>query len=168
MIFSPQALDPDHLAAVSNHTPLVLLGEPLTDSPTDYVAIDNDGSAREVVRHLLTHGRRRIGFLGGQPRRPTAVGELRRQGYWKELAEGGIAGRASWMAHVEHFTREEGELLTRRPITRAPGLDAIVCASDLLAIGALNALRRPGVDVPSDIAVVGWTTSWTAVMVLPA
>ena len=53
VIFSPLALDPDRLAAASNRTPLVLLGEQLTDSPADYVAIDNDGSAREVVRHLL-------------------------------------------------------------------------------------------------------------------
>ena len=97
VIFSPLALDPDHLAAVSNHTPLVLLGEQLTDSPADYVAIDNDGSAREVVRHLVAHGRRRIGFLGGQPHRPTAVGELRRQGYREQLEANGItAGTTGW------------------------------------------------------------------------
>ncbi len=156
VIFSPQALDPDHLAAVSNHTPLVLLGEQLIDSPADYVAIDNEGSAREVVRHLTAHGRRRIGFLGGQPQRPTAVGELRRQGYREQLAANGITVRDDWMAHVEHFTREEGERLAERLITRAPELDAVLCASDLLAIGALRGLRRSGVGVPDDVAVVGW------------
>jgi LacI family transcriptional regulator, repressor for deo operon, udp, cdd, tsx, nupC, and nupG len=156
VIFSPQALDPDHLAAVSNHTPLVLLGEQLTDSPADYVAIDNDGSAREVVRHLVAHGRRRIGFLGGQPRRPTAVGELRRQAYLAETAASGIAVPADWLADAERFTREEGELLARRLLERAPGLDAVMCASDLLAIGTLRALRELGVGVPDDVAVVGW------------
>lgn len=156
VIFSPQALDPDHLAVVSNRTPLVLLGEQLTDSPVDYVAIDNDGSAREVVRHLVRRGRRRIGFLGGQPQRPTAVGELRRQGYLEQLAESGIAVRADRMVHAEHFTREEGERLAQRLIARAPELDALLCASDLLAIGALRALRRLGVGVPDDVAVVGW------------
>lgn len=156
VIFSPQALDPDHLAAVSNHTPLVLLGEQLTDSPADYVAIDNDGSAREVVRHLVRHGRRRIGFLGGQPRRPTAVGELRRQGYLAQLAESGIAVRADGMVHAGQFTRAEGELLAQRLVAQAPQLDALLCASDLLAIGALRALRGLGVRVPDDVAVVGW------------
>jgi LacI family transcriptional regulator, repressor for deo operon, udp, cdd, tsx, nupC, and nupG len=156
VIFSPQALDPDHLAAVSNHTPLVLLGEQLTDSPADYVAIDNDGSAREVVRHLVAHGRRRIGFLGGQPRRPTAVGELRRQAYLAEMTASGIAVPADWLADAERFTREEGELLARRLLERAPGLDAVMCASDLLAIGTLRALRELGVGVPDDVAVVGW------------
>ena len=46
VIFCPLAVDPEYLAAVSQHTPLVLLGEQLTSSPADYVAIDNEGSAR--------------------------------------------------------------------------------------------------------------------------
>lgn len=156
VIFSPQALDPDHLAAASNRTPLVLLGEQLSNSPADYVAIDNEHSAREVVQHLLERGRRRIGFLGGQPHRPTAVGELRRRAYESELGAAGIAPRSSWQVHAERFTREEGEVLTRRLIRRAPGLDAVVCASDLLAIGALRALGELDRRVPDDVAVVGW------------
>ena len=156
VIFSPLALDPDRLAAASNRTPLVLLGEQLTDSPADYVAIDNDGSAREVVRHLLAGGRRRIGFLGGQPHRPTAVGDLRRRGYEAALLEAGIAPRLSWQVYAERFTREEGQILAGRLIKRVPRLDALVCASDLLAIGALRTLRDLGVGVPEDVAVVGW------------
>ncbi len=156
VIFSPLALDPDHLAAVSNHTPLVLLGEQLPASPADYVAIDDEASTREVVRHLLGRGRRRIGFLGGQPDRPPAVGELRRRAYSDELRAAGVTPRADWQAHAKAYTREEGEQLTRRLVDRAPGLDAVVCASDLLAIGALRALREHGRRVPEDVAVVGW------------
>lgn len=156
MIFSPLAIDPGHLAAVSNHTPLVLLGEQLTDSPADYVAIDNEASAREVVRHLVTSGRRRIGFLGGQPSRPTAVGGLRRRGYERELAAALIIPRASWQAHAQRFTREEGATLARRLLHRVRSLDALVCASDLLAIGAMRALGQLGVRIPEDLAVVGW------------
>jgi len=156
VIFSPLAMDPQHLAAVSNYTPLVLLGEHLTNSPADYVAIDNHASAREVVRHLLTSGRRRIGFVGGQPRRPTAVGDIRRQGYRDQLADAGITPRVGWQAHAERFTREEGAVLAARLVRRIRTLDAIVCASDLLAIGAMRGLAELGVSVGTDVAIVGW------------
>ena len=134
----------------------MLLGEQLPASAADYVAIDNEASAREVVQHLLGRGRRRIGFVGGQPHRPTAVGEVRRRAYEDELRMAGLIPRTSWQAHANEFTREEGERLTRRLIDRAPGLDAVMCASDLLAIGALRALRERGRRVPEDVAVVGW------------
>ncbi len=156
VIFSPLVLDPDHLAAVSNRTPLVLLGEPLPASPADYVAIDNEASARDVVRHLLGRGRRRIGFVGGQPHRPRAVGEVRRRAYADELRRSGLNPSTGWQAHANDFSREEGERLTRGLFGRAPGLDAVVCASDLLAIGALRALRELGRRVPEEVAVVGW------------
>ncbi len=156
VIFSPLAVDPQHLAEVANYTPLVLLGEHLTNSPADYVAIDNHGSAREVVRHLLDAGRRRIGFIGGQPRRPTAVGDLRRQGYQDQLRESGIRPRVGWQAHAERFTREEGAGLAARLLKQTRSVDAIVCASDLLAIGAIRGLSELGVRVGEDIALVGW------------
>jgi DNA-binding LacI/PurR family transcriptional regulator len=156
VIFSPLAVDPQHLAAVSNYTPLVLLGEHLTNSPADYVAIDNHASSREVVQHLIGSGRRRIGFIGGQPRRPTAVGDLRRQGYRDQLLESGITPRAGWQAHADRFTREEGAILAARLVRRVRTLDAIICASDLLAIGAIRGLTDLGVIVGPDVAVVGW------------
>ncbi len=156
VIFSPLALDPQHLAAVSTHTPLVLLGEQLADSPADYVAIDNEQSAREVVQHLLGVGRRKIGFLGGQPDRATAVGALRLQGYRRQLDEAGIEPQPGWIASTYRFTREEGSRLATELRGNAPTLDALVCASDLLAIGAIRALQKLGARVPDDIAVTGW------------
>jgi DNA-binding LacI/PurR family transcriptional regulator len=156
VIFSPLALDPDRLAAASNRTPLVLLGEQLTDSPADYVAIDNEGSAREVVQHLLASGRHRIGFLGGQPNRPLRSATNAAEGARRRWPRRGIAPRPSWQVYAERFTREEGQVLAGRLITRVPKLDALVCASDLLAIGALRTLRELGVRVPQDVAVVGW------------
>lgn len=156
VIFSPLAADPDHLAAMSTRRPLVLLGEPLASGSADYVAIDNAASARDVVRHLLARGRRRIGFLGGQPDRPSAVGELRRQTCVEELERAGIRTRRSWQIATDDFSRNSGAGLVRRALRRGSGVDALICASDLLAVGALRSLREAGVRVPDDVAVVGW------------
>ena len=156
VIFSPLALEPDRLAAVSNRTPLVLLGEQLPGTPADYVAIDNEASAREVVRHLLATGRRRIAFLGGQPDRSSAVGALRLQGYRGALAEAGIEPGPGWVVRADRYTRETGSALAQRALAEVDDLDALVCASDLLAIGAIRALQGLGVRVPDDVAVTGW------------
>lgn len=156
VIFSAIALDPQHLAAVSTRSPLVLLGERVPGSSADYVAIDNERSAREVVAHLLGLGRRRIAFLGDQPGRPTTVGAARRRGYDRELDEAGLVLLPDRVVGADRFTREEGEELAATLWLRDQTIDALVCASDLLAIGAMRALRRLGVSVPDDVAVTGW------------
>ncbi len=156
VIFSPAALNPEHLAAMTHDTPMVLLGEHLPDSTADHVAIDNVASARQVVRHLLAGGRRRIAFLGNQPDRTTGVGEQRNQGYRFEMAEAGLEVLEGWTARASRFTRQEGEARGDDFVRAITSLDALVCASDLLAIGAMRSFRRHGIVVPDDIAVVGW------------
>jgi LacI family repressor for deo operon, udp, cdd, tsx, nupC, and nupG len=156
VIFSAIALDPGHLAAVSTRSPLVLLGERVPGSSADYVAIDNEQSAREVVSHLLGLGRRRIAFLGDQPGRPSTVGATRRRGFDRELDAAGERASPERVVGADRFTRDEGEELATALWRRDPSLDALVCASDLLAIGAMRGLRRLGVTVPDDVAVTGW------------
>ena len=156
VIFSAIALDPQHLAAVSNRSPLVLLGERVPGSSADYVAIDNEQSAREVVRHLLGLGRRHIAFVGDQPGRPTTVGAARRRGYGHELEEAGVGVSPGRVVGADRFTREEGAELVTALWQLDASVDAVVCASDLLAIGAMRALRQLGVRVPDDVAVTGW------------
>ena len=168
VIFSPAALYPHHLADMSHNTPMVLLGENVDDSTADHVAIDNIGSARQVVRHLLAGGRRRIAILGNQPERRTGVGELRQLGYHLEMADAGLEVREEWTATASRFTREEGEARADDFVRDAVPMDALVCASDLLAIGAMRSFRRHGVSVPDDVAVVGWDGTIDAAYHLPS
>lgn len=156
VIFSPFALDPEQLAARSHDVAMVTLGQFLPDSTADYVAIDNLASAADAVRHLVQQGRRRIGFLGAQPGRPGALGEVRRGGYEAALAEHGLRPPAGAIGPGLHFTRESGDAGVQEVLARAPDLDALVCASDLMAVGAIRALQRRGRRVPDDVAVLGW------------
>jgi len=168
VIFSPAALVPHHLADMSHNTPMVLLGEFLSDSTADHVAIDNVGSARQVVRHLLAGGRRRIAFLGTQPDRGSGVGELRALGYRQEMRTAGLEVPPEWTASASHFSREEGEARADDFVGSGVALDALVCASDLLAIGAMRAFRRHRLSVPDDVAVVGWDNTVDAAYHLPS
>ena len=156
VIFSPFALNPELLAARSRDFAMVMLGQFLPESTADYVAIDNVASAHDAVRLLVRQGRRTIGFLGGQPERVGALGEVRMSAYADALAEHGLQPPAGGIAPGARFTRESGEQAAEEVLARAPGLDALVCASDLMAIGAMRALHRRGVRVPDDVAVLGW------------
>ncbi len=60
------------------------------------------------------------------------------------------------MAPGTRFTRAEGEAAATELVATGTRLDALVCASDLMAIGAIRGLRARGVRVPDDVAVLGW------------
>ena len=155
VIYSPLALNPQLLADMSRNTPMVLLGESLPNSSADYVAIDNQRSAREVVDHLVSQGRMRFAYLGGQPDLYPGVGEQRAFAVGQRLADHGIA-QDDLVITTGRFQRGEGLRRTQKNLRRLRQCDALICASDLLALGALRALREAGIRVPDDIAVVGW------------
>lgn len=163
-----EALDAHHLVGMSRTTPMVLLGERLPDSTADHVAIDNTRSARDVVAHLIDGGRRKIAFLGHQPGSATGVPFLRYRGFVQEMEAAGIEVRHDWVIEAPQFTREEGEARTRAALPRVVGVDALVCASDLLAIGAMRALHRRHRQVPDDVAVVGWDNTVDGVYHTPS
>ena len=155
VIYSPLALNPQLLADMSRNTPMVLLGEPLPNSSADYVAIDNLLSAREVVDHLVHQGRRRFAYLGGQPDLYPGVGEQRALAVGQRLADHGIA-TDDLVITTGRFHRPEGARRVQDNLERLRRCDALICASDLLALGAMHALRVAGISIPDDIAVTGW------------
>ncbi|WP_083371905.1 LacI family DNA-binding transcriptional regulator [Paraoerskovia marina] len=139
-------------ALLDTRIPSVFVGRPFDDSDTlRYVDMDNVEGGRTAAQHLIDRGRTRIATVTG-PLDMTA-GVDRFTGWRSALEGAGLdAGR------VEHadFTREGGAAAMRRLLDVAPDLDAVFVASDLMASGALRALREAGRDVPGDVAVVGY------------
>jgi DNA-binding LacI/PurR family transcriptional regulator len=97
-------------------------------------------------------GRRAIGFLGGPGR--FSSGRERAAGFRAAMAEHGLS--PVFVAEAE-FSVEGGAEAAERLVREHPGLDAVICGNDAIAIGLLNALRhRLGRRVPEDIAIVGY------------
>jgi DNA-binding LacI/PurR family transcriptional regulator len=135
----------------------VLAGRPPTDAPgVGFVDADNVGGARQAVAHLLAAGRRTVASVAGPA--DMAPGVDRRAGWAKALVDGGYEAHDDLVV-VTEFTREAGAEATRELLARRPDLDAIFAASDLQAVGALDALRQSGRRVPDDVAVVGFDDS---------
>ncbi|WP_061335641.1 LacI family DNA-binding transcriptional regulator, partial [Streptomyces scabiei] len=122
--------------------PLVQCGKPMAPgSKVSYVAADDRDGARDMVRHLLSLGRRRVGVVTGPLDTPGGVDRL--AGYKEVLGEAGI-GIDERLIVSGDYSRASGEAGTDRLLERAPDLDAVFVASDLMAQGALAALRRAG------------------------
>jgi DNA-binding LacI/PurR family transcriptional regulator len=132
--------------------PTVVGGRPQRHLPgLSYVDVDNVGGAQMATEHLLGSGRRRIATIAG-PQDMTA-GADRLGGYRRALAD---AGRKADRVAYGDFTRESGEQAMAALLSRHPDLDGVFVANDLMAVGALRALRAAGRTVPDDVAVVGY------------
>lgn len=153
LIFSPLALAGEELARGGDETPMVLLGERVWHGPADHVAIDNTAAAGEATRHLIDLGRRRIAAIGAQEQPSAVTAHQRLAGYRAALADGRLP---ETVAQVGSFHRADGAAAMRRLLDAAEPPDAVFCFNDLLALGAVRALLERGLDVPGDVAVVGF------------
>jgi LacI family transcriptional regulator len=136
--------------------PVVVIGRPVKDSHVDTVRTNSRRGAAEAVRHLHAAGRRRIALLNGPPH--TAPGSSRRLGYLDALRSCGLERDDALIEVAEDFMVEPGRRATVRLLERTRP-DAIFCANDLLAAGALAALREADLGVPCDVALVGMDNS---------
>ncbi|WP_037305412.1 LacI family DNA-binding transcriptional regulator [Amycolatopsis orientalis] len=142
----------DHLRRVD--LPLVCCGKPLGQrGALSYVAVDDREGAKDMVRHLLESGREHVATIAGPDDTPGGLERL--AGYREVLAEYDIAYDER-LVEIGDYSRESGEACMQRLLARAPELDAVFVASDLMALGALTALERAGRRVPEDIAVGGF------------
>ncbi len=132
---------------------IYVYSRPADDSALSLIP-DDEGGARLAVRHLLSIGRKRIAHITG-PERFEAV-QLRHKGLVAELATAGLKIRASDYlsgAWSEEWGRDAvAKLFDGKK--QAP--DALFCGNDQIARGAADALRERGIDVPGQVAIVGF------------
>jgi LacI family transcriptional regulator len=142
-----------HADAIAEATvPVAVIGSPTKGAKVDTVRPNSRGGAAEAVRHLHTNGRRRIAFVNGPEH--TAPGSARKLGYFDALRTCGLERNDELVEIADDFMIEPGREAVERLLARTTP-DAIFCANDLLALGALSALRAAGLDVPGDVALVG-------------
>jgi len=139
---------------VEQGTHFVRWGPVLEGQPGISVGCDNLQGGYDVTRHLLATGRRKIAFLGTAT---TQYPEFfdRYRGHERAMLEARAA--TSSALQVDAITTEESGFQAACELrSRDIAFDAIFAASDLIAIGALRALQEAGVDVPRQVAVVGF------------
>lgn len=165
LLVSTDGDDPLLEQLVTAGLPTVLTGRPPDGISLPYVDADNVSGARSAVTHLLERGRRMIATITGNL--DMAAGRDRLTGYREALAQAGFA-RDERLEMVGDFGAASGERAAQQLIDRCPSVDAIFAASDLMAVGAMRAIRAAGRRVPEDVAVVGFDDSVIAASATPA
>ncbi|WP_019833553.1 LacI family DNA-binding transcriptional regulator [Sphingomonas sp. PR090111-T3T-6A] len=115
------------------------------------IGSDNELGGRRATLHLARLGRKAILFIGGSDLEAVQ----RREGYTEALRESGLDADPRLIVPVD-FELESAEAAVGRLLRRRVHFDGIVASSDLIALGAINALRRAGLSVPRDVSVVGY------------
>ncbi|NGN63213.1 LacI family transcriptional regulator [Streptomyces sp. A7024] len=167
VLLSPLRLDQSQLAGREHRVPLVLLGERDYEVPADHVLIDNVAAAREATAHLLSLGCRRIAAIGRE-QTPHATSQQRLDGYVQALKEAGIGYEERLAPPVPTYTRAAGAEVMRSLLELPEPPDAVFCFTDLLATGALRAAHERGLDIPRDLALVGFDDIEEAQFAVPS
>ncbi|MEV4839811.1 LacI family DNA-binding transcriptional regulator [Nonomuraea sp. NPDC049486] len=144
-----------YIRLVTQKVPMVLLNGYAADVEAPFLSTDDRLAARLAVQHLHALGHERIGLAVGQARFVPVIRKI--DGYRQAMADlcpGEDAG--ALIAH-SLFSVEGGQAAAAQLLDR--GCTGIVCASDLMAIGAIRACRDRGLDVPGAVSVVGYDDS---------
>jgi DNA-binding LacI/PurR family transcriptional regulator len=165
-ILSGPRSDDSHLLKLhAERFPIVLHGQ-LPGADILSVDIDNVQGALAAVKHLLALGHQRIGIITNAPLVYTAS-QQRLEGYNQALEQASIA-YDECLVQEGNFDGESGLSAMQNLLTCALPPTAVFVASDMVAMGALQAIRDRGLRVPEDIAIVGFDDITAARFVTPA
>lgn len=143
-------------------TPIVCVGDALEHACVDLVTADDRVGAEAVTQHLLERGATRIAMIEG----PASSGLPRAEGYRAALLAAGRSPHPELVASGD-WTRRGGREAMRLLLARAEPPDAVFCANDLMAIGAIDAARECGLRIPDDLAIAGFDDVDAATIVSP-
>lgn len=144
---------------IGNDIPAVTVGSRHEENQISAVFIDDRSAAATMVRHLLSLGHQRIGFIMGDPNQ--AASHLRLAGFTKEFKKAGIPFDESLVIPGEFSFRSGFEAAEQLMQSQSPPT-AILASNDDMAAGAISAARQCGFRIPQDVSVCGFDDSLMA------
>jgi DNA-binding LacI/PurR family transcriptional regulator len=140
--------------------PLVLVNNQVAGDFAHSIYHDDERGGREVTRHLLDLGHRRIAYLGNAEGGRASTD--RRDGYCAELRAAGLPVKKEWIL-IGPNGRPPGGLAGAEQLLRLESRPtALFCYNDMMAIGVLQGLRRAGVRIPEECSVAGFDDVFVA------
>ena len=136
---------------VRSGTPIFLFNRSVSDANVSAVCADNVGGARLIADVLIDTGHERLAFIAGIEN--TSTTQDRQHGFLERLREHGYD---HWQIAHGHYTYESGYTAAAQLLQGETVPDAMFCANDIMAIGAIDAVRANGLRVPEDVSVVGF------------
>ena len=148
----------------SCRVPIVVTGQRFPEMPCVYN--DDRSAVRELTRRMLDAGRRKIVYISGTEQ-DQAVGMFRRSGVQDAMNTAGLDGASLPSVSCSAFTIEEGERCMKQLLELYPDLDGVVCVTDLVALGAMRALKAAGRIVGKQVSLAGVGDNWAGSLTEP-
>jgi DNA-binding LacI/PurR family transcriptional regulator len=143
------------------YRPMVVWGAAVDGYTQLTVGTENMAGGQMAAEHLLAQGREHLAFVG-HPDVPEFAARF--AGFQQALER---AGKAPGLLLPTHLTAEESHAAIRAFLADRPQIDGIVAASDVIAMSALRALTEAGLQVPGDVAVIGYDDVMIAAQTTP-
>jgi LacI family transcriptional regulator len=133
---------------------VVLINRTVEGYPSDQVFSDNAAGGRRVAEYLVKSGRERIALIGGSQHASTI--RERERSFRAALDAAGVELLPHYYQRCASFSHASGKDAVLRLLELAAPPDAVFCANDVLALGAVDGARVAGARVPEDLWVVGY------------
>lgn len=153
VILSGERMEPAISELDQSGLPCIGIDLELKGPKSGYVMSDNYAIASKVVEHFYLLGYRELGFIGSTP--DSGVSAMRERGYQDAVESLGLQANPRWFGTGGDFFEQGGYEAMSAMLDAGPPPRAVFAASDLLALGAIRALKERALAVPGDVAVVG-------------
>ena len=137
----------------NSEIPCVLVDVAMDGDNVREVSVDNEKASFEEVEHMIENGFCNIAMLSGK--KNAQVSDLRELGYKKALEHHGMRIREEWIEDCM-FNKDVAVQKSMELKHRYPEIDAFFCASDSIAIGAVEGMVQLGMRIPNDVAIAGF------------
>lgn len=162
---SQETTDFSHIQNIINRgIPLVLFDRICEDLEVSKVIVDDFEGAYAAVAHLLKQGRTRIAHIGGTP--TMYVSKKRREGYEAALQDSGYPVDSHYIIH-SGYHEENGYKAAEKLMNFPHPPDALFCVNDPVAIGAFMYLEKHQIDIPRQVALVGFSNNPNTTLIRP-
>lgn len=160
---SPMSLD--HATSIkSRGIPVVIIERRGETSGFHFVETDNFKGAYDAVKHLLGMGHTRIAMIVGP--QSAIISKFRVEGFERALLDVGLSSRSEYMAEG-NYSRASGYEIMKKFLSLKERPTAVFATNDSMAIGAMQAVRDAGLDIPGDISVVGFDDTLAELAIPP-
>lgn len=162
VILTPTTASTDLTPLAEFGIPAVLADRTVSGQNVDSVMIDNASGAKQAVDHLIAGGYERIACITGPLDKTT--GAARYAGYRQALQARGRPFDES-LVRIANFREIGGRTAMQHLLARAEAPDAVFVANNLMTIGALHAIAEAGLEIPRQLAVIGFDDmSWATLL----
>ena len=132
--------------------PCVGIDIELSGPNSSYVTTENRKVSELVVTHLYSSSIKKVAFIGGPD--DSVVSNIRKESFTQHMNAFGMTVEEEWIQHGDYFEASGYEAMNRI-LAHADIPEAVFAASDMMALGALKALKEKGIRVPEDIKLIG-------------